>query len=79
MTLNLIHRSEDESNIEYEEIEDDDKPMDMSSYTDKENIPDDSHVEISSSPVPDYFSASSHQHLAHLPQLAAGKISLIDI
>lgn len=46
--------------------------MDMSSYTDKENIPDDSRVEILSSPVPDYFSASSH-HLAHLPQLAAGK------
>lgn len=50
--------------------------MDMSSYTDKENIPDDSRVEILSSPVPDYFSASSHQHLAHLPQLAAGNILL---
>lgn len=49
--------------------------MDMSSYTDKENIPDDSRVEILSSPVPDYFSASSHQHLAHLPQLAAGNTS----
>ncbi|CAO1313506.1 unnamed protein product [Diamesa hyperborea] len=71
---NLIYRSEDESNIEYEEIDEDDKPMDMSSYTDKENIPDDSRVEILSSPVPDYFSASSHQHLAHLPQLAAGVI-----
>ena len=39
-------------------------------YTDKENIPEDVTEEIitSSSPVPEYFSAS-HPHLSHLPQL----------